>query len=403
MPPELLKFVRTAGEIADSHKHSLYLVGGVVRDLLLGRPTYDLDLSVEGDALALVKQLPWIEPARLTVHTRFGTAKLQWHKWSIDFATVRSETYARPGALPTVKPGTIKDDLLRRDFTINAMAIYLSPARFGELVDLYGGRQDLDRKLIRILHDKSFIDDATRIWRALRYEQRLDFRIEDKTLQLLKRDIPMLDTITGDRIRYELECILNEELPEKVFHRAAELKVLSKLHPKLKGNGWLAEKFAPARRLTAPDPPPRALYLALLAYNLDEEQVESLITYLRFPKAEAQVLRDAVHLKDKLGSLAEPGLRASQIYHLLHDYVPLALTANSIATDSDVVRERIQLYLNKLRYVKPALTGNDLIRLGIPPGPHIKEVLERLRNARLNGVVGSRMEEEKLVKEHSKR
>ncbi len=390
LPSELIKFVRTAGKIATNQNQELYLVGGVVRDLLLRRHTYDLDLAVEGDVLALVKQLPQIEQAKLTVHPRFGTAKLQWSArggWSIDFATARSETYACPGALPTVKPGTIKDDLFRRDFTINAMAVSLNPSHYGEMIDLYGGRDDLERKLIRILHDRSFIDDATRIWRALRYEQRLDFRIDDNTLRLLKRDIPMLDTISGDRLRYELECILNEELPEKVFSRAAEVGVLSKLHPAVTGNGRLADKFAKARRLTAPDPPPRGLYLTLLTYPLTQEQVESLISYLRFPKAESQVLRDTISIKEKLASLADPGLKPSQIYRQLHGYGSLAVTATSIATDSEVTRERIQLFLKKLRYVKTSLTGDDLIKMGIEPGPRIKEVLERLRDARLDGEI----------------
>ena len=400
LPSKLVKFVRTAGKIATNQNQELYLVGGVVRDLLLRRHTYDLDLAVEGDVLALVKQLPQIEQAKLTVHPRFGTAKLQWSArggWSIDFATARSETYARPGALPTVNPGDIKDDLFRRDFTINAMAVSLNPSHYGELIDLYGGRQDLDRKLIRILHDNSFIDDATRIWRALRYEQRLDFRIEGNTLRLLKRDITMLNTISSDRIRYELECILNEEYPEKVLRRAAELKVLPKLHPALKGNGWLAEKFEQARRLTAPDPPPRGLYLALLAYPVATEQVESFISYLRFPKTESQVLRHTINIKEKLESLADPGLKPSQIYRLLHGYALLALTATSVATDSEAVHERIQLFLNKLRYVKTSLTGDDLIKMGIEPGPRIKEVLERLRDARLDGKAKSKEGERELA------
>ena len=180
-----------------------------------------------------------------------------------------------------MKPGSINDDLSRRDFTINAMAVELNPGHFGELLDLYGGRDDLEHKLIRVLHEKSFIDDATRIWRALRYEQRLDFQMEPATLKLLKRDIAMLDTISGDRIRHELELVLKEELPEKVLRRADELGVLAKLHPSLKGDGWLAEKFAQARELSLPDSPPVALYLSLLAYRLTADEIEQLISYLK--------------------------------------------------------------------------------------------------------------------------
>ncbi|HUU64504.1 MAG TPA: CCA tRNA nucleotidyltransferase, partial [Dehalococcoidales bacterium] len=211
LPVELVAFIQRAGKTAASQGQGLYLVGGVVRDLLLGQTNLDLDLVVEGNAIELAQHLAEInKQGKITTHPRFNTAKLQWTKWSVDLATARSETYAKPGALPTVTPGSIHNDLFRRDFTINAMAIELNPTHYGELIDLYGGRDDLEHKLIRVLHEKSFTDDATRIWRGLRYEQRLDFQLEPTTLKLLKRDIPMLDTISGDRIRYELECILQE-------------------------------------------------------------------------------------------------------------------------------------------------------------------------------------------------
>jgi len=397
LPAELVSFMRVAGEIANSQGQSLYLVGGVVRDLLLGQTNLDLDLVVEGNAMNLAQQLVPISHGKVTTHPRFNTAKLQWNKWSIDLATARSETYAKPGALPSVKPGCLSDDLSRRDFTINTMAIELNPSRYGELIDLYGGRNDLKHKLIRVLHEKSFIDDATRIWRGLRYEQRLNFQLEPNTLQLLKRDTPMLDTISGDRIRHELELILKEEFPEKVIRRAEELNVLHRLHPALKGNGWLAEKFGQMRQLSYPNSPPVGLYLALLAYRLTEEESEQLISQLRLPKLLAQILRDTIGIKTKLQSLANPELAPSSVYYLLHNYSPPAITANSLACDSTVARRNINLFLNKLRYVKPALNGNDLVRMGIPPGPRIKEILKLLHEARLDGKVSSKQGEEGLV------
>ncbi len=398
LPAELVNFMLVAGKVAVSQGQNLYLVGGVVRDLLLGKPNFDLDLVVEGDAIDLAHQLIQINQGKITTHPRFKTAKLQWDKWSVDLATARSETYARPGALPSVKPGSLTSDLFRRDFTINAMAICLNPGRYGELIDLYGGRDDLEHKLVRILHEQSFTDDATRIWRGLRYEQRLNFHLERETLELLKRDIPMLDTISGDRIRYELECIFGEERPEKVLRRAEELGVLLRLHPALRGNGWLAEKFKQARQLTSPNLPPIGLYLALLAYRLSDKESEHLISYLRLSKPIAQTLRDSLSLKAKLKSLADPELTPSRIHHLLDGYSSPAITANLLASDSPVARQHIQLFLGKLRYIKPALTGNDLLRLGIAPGPQIKELLERLHEARLDGKVRSKQGEKELVK-----
>jgi len=397
LPAELVNFMRVAGEMAYSQGQSLYLVGGVVRDLLLGQTNLDLDLVLEGDAINLAQQLIQINQGKVITHPRFGTAKLQWDKWSVDLATARSETYVKPGALPSVKPGSIDSDLFRRDFTINTMAIYLNPSHYGELIDLYGGMDDLEHKLIRILHEKSFIDDATRIWRGLRYEQRLDFQLEPITLELLKQDIPMLDTISGDRIRHELELILKEEYPEKVLCRAEELEVLPKLHPSLKGNGWLAEKFEQARQLSSPDLPPVGLYLALLVYHLTNEANEHLISRLRLPKSLTQTLRDTNSLKTKLESLANPELSPSRIYRLLHGYSLPAIMASSLAGDPPVARQHIQLFLNKLRYVKPALTGDDLKRIGVAPGPNIKEILQLLLEARLDKKITTKQGEEGLV------
>lgn len=398
LPAKLVKFMHAAGEIAANQGQKLYLVGGAVRDLLLKQANLDLDLVVEGDAINLAQQLIQLKQGKITTHPHFGTAKLQWGKWSIDVTTARSETYAKPGALPSVESSSIDSDLFRRDFTINAMAIYLTPPHYGELIDLHGGRDDLKHGLIRILHKKSFADDATRIWRGLRYEQRLDFQLETKTLKLLKRNIPMLDTISGDRIRYELECILKEKSPEKILRRAGELGVLAKLRPSLRGNGWLAGRFRQARQLSSPDLASVELYLALLAYPLTNEESKQLISYLRLTKSEAQTLRDTNSLKDKLESLANPELTPSRIYSLLHDYSASAITANESASDSPITRRHLQLFLDKLRYVKPILTGDDLLRMSIVPGPHLKEILNRLHEARLDGKVTSRQDEEALVK-----
>jgi len=398
LPAELVDFMQVAGEVASRQGQNLYLVGGVVRDLLLEQPNLDLDLVVEGNAIELAQQLARIKQGKITTHPRFNTAKLQWNKWSIDLATARSEIYAKPGALPRVKPGCLSNDLSRRDFTINTMAIEINPSRYGELIDQYGGMDDLEHKLIRILHEKSFIDDATRIWRGLRYEQRLDFQLESNTLQLLKRDLPMLGTISGDRIRHELELILKEKYPEKVLRRAEELGVLAKLHPSLKGNGWLAEKFVEARQLNYPNLPPVGLYLALLAYRLTNEESEHLISRLRLPKPLAQTLRDTISLKTELQSLANPELVPSSIYYLLHHCSLTAIIANSLACDSPVAHQHINLFLTRLRYVKPALNGDDLVRMGIAPGPHIKEILHLLHEARLDGKVTSKKDEEGLVK-----
>jgi tRNA nucleotidyltransferase (CCA-adding enzyme) len=398
LPAELAGFMKSAGAIANYQGQRLHLVGGVVRDLLLGRPNLDLDLVVEGDATSLARQMANIVQSKITTHSRFNTAKLRWHEWSIDIATARSETYSRPGALPRVRPGTLADDLFRRDFTINTMAVRLNPGRYGEMIDLYGGRDDLERGIIRVLHEKSFTDDATRIWRGLRYEQRFDFHIEPETLKLLRRDIPMLDTISRDRLRHELELVLKEEYPEKVLRRADNLKVLPGIHPSLKGNGWLARNFKRARQTCSPEPPPVALYLALLTCRLSGNETEQIISEMIFPGVLARTLRDSNSLKNNIEVLSNPRLSPSSVYSALQGYSPVAITAHAIASDSPVVRQHMNRFLSRLRYIRPALTGDDLMRLGIPPGPQIKEVLTMLLNARLDGKVTGKKQEEAMAR-----
>jgi len=397
LPAELLGFIRRAAKLAGDRGEKLYLVGGVVRDLLLDKPNLDIDLVVEGDAISLARNLMDEEAVKITIHKRFNTAKLKWQNWSIDLASARRESYARPGALPDVEPGSLSDDLRRRDFTINAMAIGLNPQSYGLLIDPYGGQRDLGGRLIRILHQKSFLDDSTRIWRCLRYEQRLDFQVEPETLRLLKRDIPLLDTISGDRIRYELECIFDEELPEKVLRRADELGVLAKLSPALKGDGWLAERFRQAREASLPAHPLMALYLALMTYNMESGAKEKLVSYLKLPKTIARTVDDTAGFKNRMVQLADPKSKPSAVYRLLEGYSLTALTACLIAADSPMARQNVALFLDKLRFTKTMLTGDDLIEMGIAPGPRIKEILDKLLDARLDGRVKTREDEERLV------
>jgi tRNA nucleotidyltransferase (CCA-adding enzyme) len=202
-------------------------------------------------------------------------------------AMARTETYAKPGALPVVTLGMLKTDLFRRDFTVNAMAIGLSPDNYGELIDLYGGLNDLKSKLIRILHEKSFVDDATRIWRAIRYEQRLGFRIEPDTLKLLKRDLPQLKTVGGYRLRRELELVLREKEPEKILMRADKLGVLKELHPSLHTDEWLVSKFQTARKSDKATPD---FYLGLLTCHLTGDEIAQITKHLRFSKEQVRII-----------------------------------------------------------------------------------------------------------------
>ncbi len=374
----------------------MYLVGGVVRDLLLGYPNFDLDLVVEGDAAKLAQQVAEISQVKLLIHHRFGTAKLRYENFTLDLTTARNETYARPGALPAVTPGTLKDDLMRRDFSINTMAISLASNDYGELVDPHNGKSDLEHHLIRILHPGSFRDDATRILRGVRYEQRFGFEFEAQTAHLLRRDVPMLDTISGDRIRHELELIFKEKQPELTIKRLSELGVLPRISSFLKGDGLIAEQFDKARRLKKPTQLP-SLYFCLLIYSFSEKGIEQFLIRLNMPSNLSRAMRDTLNLKTKLLILDKPLLKPSQIYYLLREYEPLAIQANAIASESSIVRHHLQLYLTKLRYVRTSLDGEELKRLGITAGPKMGKVLQILHKAKLDGEISTKADEKKLA------
>jgi len=397
LPPPLTGILKVIEKLALKQGTDLYLVGGVVRDLLLGRPAYDLDLVAEGNAIRLARELTATVPGKVTAHHRFGTAKIKFPGFNLDLTTARIEHYTRPGVLPSVKSGTIQDDLFRRDFTINAMAVRLMPASYGDVLDIYGGLDDLKDKLIRTLHDKSFSDDATRIWRALRYQQRLNFQLEPGTLSQLVANTAILGTVSGERIRYELECVFKEAQPEKVVRQAAELGVLERLHPALSGNGGIDEVFKRARELNAPNLPSFAFYLALLICNLSLPEAEQVVNYLRLPRSTTRMIRDVVRLKNHLPKLREINLKPSRVFELLSDHTPASLSVGALVAPPEA-RQHIIHYLARYRYARPALNGNDLIALGIKPSPKIKETLTRLRAARLNGQVTSKRQEAELVK-----
>jgi len=395
LSPESLAMIQKAGALAAERRLGIYLVGGVVRDILLGRANSDLDLVVEGDAIKLAESLAGELGGRLVVHRRFGTAKIRTRNLTIDLAMARAETYACPGALPAVRPGSIQDDLARRDFTVNAMALRLDPGSFGKLVDPFDGRKDLESHLIRILHDRSFIDDATRMLRAVRYEQRFDFRLEASTESLLRLNVAMLRTISGDRTRHELELIMKEDHPEKALNRAGDLGLLVEVHPALKGDGWLQKKFEKARGAASPLPP--ALYFALLACRFSLPEGDDFVARLKMPGTVSRVILDTARLQERMPSLDKEDLPPSAICELLREYSPTSILAWAIAADSALIQDRLNLYLTRWRHVRTSLDGDALQKLGVPSGPRLGEMLRALREAKLDGKIRSQEDETELV------
>ena len=395
--PDLWALITRLADLAADRASPLYIVGGRVRDLLLERPATDLDLVVEGDALELVRALAFDQGGEAIVHPRFGTATYRTGTLRFDLATARTESYPRPGVLPDIHPGPIEEDLARRDFTVNAMALRLSPPDAGTLLDKFGSRQDVEDGLIRVLHDGSFVDDPTRTMRAIRYEQRLGFRIEPSTLTLLSRDLHLLPSVGVDRLRRELDLFLLETAPELPLLRAESLGVLRTIEPALQPGARLSEVFQSARRQLGQVEP--AIYLALLLYSVETVEAMQFLERYRFLKESMQKVKGTLALRDMEARISVDGLRDSEVYALFKGFDRDSVRAFGIATEHDTARARAADYLSRLADVRPELTGKDLIALGVPRGPDIGRFLNRLLHARLDGLTASREDETALVKE----
>ena len=395
--PDLWALITRLADLAADRASPLYIVGGRVRDLLLDRPAADLDLVVEGDALELVRSLAIDQGGEAVVHPRFGTATYRNGTLSFDLATARTETYSRPGVLPKVRPGPIEEDLARRDFTVNAMALRLSPPDAGTLLDRFGSRQDVEDGLIRVLHDGSFVDDPTRTMRAIRYEQRLGFQIEPSTLTLLSRDLHLLPSVGVDRLRRELDLFLLEPAPELPLLRAESLGVLHTIDPALQPGARLSEIFQSARRQLQQVEP--AIYLALLLYSVETGEAMQFVDRYRFPKESIGLVKGTLALRDAEVKISVEGLRDSQVYAVFKGFDRDSVRAFGIATEIDVARARATDYLSRLADVRPELTGKDMIALGMPRGPDIGRFLNRLLHARLDGLTASREDDTALVRE----
>ena len=384
-----LKVVR---QLAEEAELRVFLVGGPVRDALLGMPVLDLDLSVVGDATVLASSLANRLDGNLTVHQRFGTATVNAEEVRIDLVTARSETYESPGALPLVQPGSIDDDLARRDFTINAMALPVS-ADSTFVVDPTGGLDDLERRAIKILHSRSFVDDPTRMLRAVRYEQRFGFRIESGTLDSLAaaRDSGLMEAVSGDRWRHELERILEEERPGPPLLRAMELGLLEGIHPALtRDDGLRRLASQPAESVRSDD------WLASLFASLSEAEGEGAIERLRLAGSWAIVARDTISIRGSEAAILGAG-KASLLARILSGISPEAVSAWTRLTENPQVAATLERFLCELRGARTALSGQELLDMGVPQGPVVGEILGRLREAKLDGLVNGEEEERALA------
>ena len=382
-------------DLAQEAEVSIYLVGGPVRDALLGSPVADLDFSVEGDAVAIAKRFAGETGGKITAHPQFGTATVVTGRRRVDLVTARREEYPEPGSLPRVTAGSIEDDLARRDFTVNAMALRVWPAGDG-ILDPLSGLEDLESGLVRVLHPQSFIDDPTRMFRAVRYEQRFGFRIDDGTLQLMASAVAsgIMDSVSGDRWLHEIERVLDEAEPGRVLLRASELGLLSGLHRSLANDAGIRAIAECGDRRHVPDE-----WLAALFSPLSEADGSAVIQRLRLSGRWAMVARDTIELREKETAVRESAGQPSGLYRILKPFAPQAIATRAKLTGDPFVRRALLSYLNELRFVRPTLTGDDLLEMGAAQGPIIGEILAHLHCARLDGALSDTVEERALARD----
>lgn len=410
LPDKVLELLEKAGQVADELGMNVYVVGGFVRDLLLRKPNFDIDLVVEGDGIRFAKHLAKKYKARVRSHKKFGTAVIIFPDGSkIDVATARWEYYEYPAAMPTVAISSIKLDLFRRDFTINTLAIKLNPKDFGMLIDFFGGQRDLKDGIIRVLHSLSFIDDPTRILRAVRFEQRFGFKIGKHTLRLIKNSLRLgiLDRLSSKRLFTELRLILEEPDPRPCLKRLEELGVLLAINPAL-GLDDAAKGLLDA------------VYDVLAWYQLlymkkkiKKWQVYLMAFFSGMPKEAREKVANRLGITGKMAEMmiGAPEL-AKRIIHEIEETVPLKnsrlvkmleglemeFVLFTMAMSSEKARQAISRFITDFSKIKPHVTGRDLKKLGFTPGPIYRKVLDFVKNACLDGLVASKDEEVELIK-----
>lgn len=416
LSPRVAGVLRDLGETGEELALPVYLVGGFVRDILLGIENFDIDVTVEGDGIMFAESFAARFGCRCKCHQKFGTAVIVFPDgFKIDVASTRVEYYESPGALPTVERSSLKRDLYRRDFTINTLAIRLNTPEFGVLIDFFGAQRDIQERVIRVLHNLSFVEDPTRVFRAIRFELRLGFHIARHTENLIKNAVKMnfLEKLGGKRLLTELVLILREKEPLRAVERLAELGLLRFIHPDLHlvaANRWL---LAETQQIVSwfdllfleRSYEKWAVYFLALCDPLSVEQFWGSCTRLSVSE----------HYKEKLSEMRQKAwevleimetrmarrgaVERSAIYAWLRELPVEVLLYMMAKTGSEKVKKAISLYFIQLQGVRTLITGDDLKRMGVPPGPLFAKILDEVLSARLNNRVQSREDELRLVSE----
>lgn len=414
-PSSIRELLRIISIVTRQMKANTYLVGGIVRDGLLNIQNYDIDIVVDGDGIKFGKKLAQRLEARLDTHEKFMTAVLILENGQhIDIATSRVEYYKKPAELPSVESGSIKQDLARRDFTINSLALSLTGKNFGEILDFFGGREDLKSRKIKVLHKMSFIEDPTRIFRAVRFEKRLGFKMDKQTEALARSaiDMDIVSKLTGVRIRDELIYLLNESKPFSTVMRLYELGALSKIGISREINKEFTkdmrkaissyEKLKPYQNKK---PKKWRLFLAMMFKDNNESAIESWCLKMKIRRKDIAVISDSVkNMVDAGKELKKEIKKDFRLYNTIRRYPSeLQIICHS---RGGAYAKNIRRYFTKLANIKLEINGEDIKRFGYKPSPAFKEVLGEVLQQKINGKIAGRKNElataRELMKNHNK-
>jgi len=411
LPREIQELLHLFSDIAYRDNVPIYLVGGIVRDLILGVNNLDLDIVVEGDGIKFAERCASVLKARLIRHSRFGTAALIVNpNLKVDVATARREFYPQPASLPVVTPGTLRDDLRRRDFTINAMAISIVKRDFGRLIDFFGGRTDLLHRRIRTLHVLSFIDDPTRILRAIRFEKRYNFKIEAETLSYLKQAsrLRMLEKVHPHRLRDELILVLKEVEPLRQIKRIQTLAGFAFVIPRLHVSqathkhlssikrcvDWMKKDYPERRELDV-----WLIYFMGLVDSLSLKDAQAICGKFAFPRGDEKRILSYKKLKPAfIRELRQSRLKPSRIFGLLEPLSYEVIILIKAKYKNRHLQKNIEDFFEIYNGMRVFICGDDLRRMGIAPGPYYKKIFTRLLKEKLEGKIKTKEQELALMR-----
>jgi len=412
LPRRVIKLLKAFGNVADMMGYNAYLVGGLVRDVILKRDNLDVDIVIEGDGIKFAQEFAAHHEVKVRSHKKFGTVVLIFpDEFKVDVATARIETYDSPAAPPNVEMSSLKMDLYRRDFTINTLAVKLNKRDYGTLVDYFGAQKDIKEKVIRVLHNLSFVEDPTRVLRAIRFEQRFEFKIGKLTLALMKNAVAIncFKDLSGRRLFLELKLLLSEQDPFKAIERMGEFDLLQIVSPQLSLGGdlrsllrqihgviswfdllYLEESYEPWR-----------VYWHGLTSPLDVKALNQVAERMQMGETEKRsLLGQRLEVSNVLDKLYR--MRADDnfsLYKLLSHYDTETLLYMMAKANNKTIKRHISNYFTRLKGSESILKGKDLKALGFEPGPLYKEIFDRLLEAKLNNLVRGKKDEIEFVKE----